>query len=59
MGLAQYTIHAFPLLELCSRDVATVRKTNTTGGNTREHLVTLAYLPCDSDEPSLSMRLRK
>ena len=54
MGLVQYIIHAFPLSELCSRDVATVSKTNTTGENTREHLVTLAYLPYDSDEPSLS-----
>jgi hypothetical protein len=54
MGLAQYTIHAFLLSELCSRGVVTVRKTNTTGENTREHLVTLAYLPYDSDEPSLS-----
>jgi hypothetical protein len=54
MGTKYGTIHAFLLSELCSRDVVTVRKTNTTGENTREHLVILAYLPYDSDKPSLS-----
>lgn len=59
MGLVQYTICAFPLSELCSRDVVTMRKTNTTGEKTRENLVTSAYLPCDSDEPPLSKGLGK
>jgi hypothetical protein len=59
MGLGQYTIRAFSLSELCSRDVVTMRKTNTTGEKTGENLVTLAYLPCDSDEPPLSKGLGK
>jgi hypothetical protein len=47
------------LSELCSREVATVRKTNTSGEGTREHLVTLVYLPPDSDESSLSNGVEK
>ena len=41
----------------CSKDVATVRMTHTTGGNRRELLVTLAYLPYDSDIPPPSKGL--
>jgi len=47
------------LSKLCSRDVATVRKTNTTGENTREHFVTLVYFPYDSDELPPSKGLRE
>jgi hypothetical protein len=46
-------VHAFLLSELCSRDVTMVRMTYTKGGSKRELIVTLAYLLCDSDEPSL------
>lgn len=36
-----------------------MRKTYTTAENTREHLVTLAYLPYDSDIPPPSKGLRE
>ena len=36
-----------------------MRKTNTTGQNTREHLVTLAYLHYDSDIPPPPKGLRE
>jgi hypothetical protein len=45
------TFHAFPLSELCCRDVTTVRVTYIRGGSKRELIVTSAYLPYDSDEP--------
>jgi hypothetical protein len=51
-------VHAFPLSELCSRDVKTVRMTYTRGGSKRERTVTSAYLPYDSDEPPPSKGLR-
>jgi hypothetical protein len=39
------TIQAFPLLELCSRDVTMVRLSCNKGGSIRELIVTSAYLP--------------
>jgi hypothetical protein len=45
------TVHAFPLSELCSRDVTMVRVTYRRGGSKRELIVTSAYLPYDSDKP--------
>jgi hypothetical protein len=51
------TIQAFPLLELCSRDVMTVRLLFDGGRSIRELIVTSAYLPYDSDEPPASREL--
>ena len=53
------TIHVFVLLELCSRNVTTVRMTYTRGGSKKEITVTLAYFPYDSDELPLSKGLRE
>jgi len=52
-------VHAFPLWDLCSGDVTTVKMTYTRGGSKRKLIVTLAYLPYDSDEPPLSKGLRE
>jgi hypothetical protein len=51
------TIQAFPLLELCSRHVMTVRLSFNGGGNIRDLIVTSVYLPYDSDEPPPSREL--
>jgi hypothetical protein len=48
------TGHAFLLSELYSRDVRMVMMTYIRGGSKRELIVTLAYLPFDSDKPPLS-----
>jgi hypothetical protein len=53
------TVHAFPLSELCSREVTMVRVTYTRGGSKRELIVTSAYLPYDSGEPPPSRGLRE
>jgi hypothetical protein len=53
------TVHAFPLSELCSRDVTRVKVTYFRGGSVRELIVTSVYLPYDSDEPPLSKGLRE
>jgi hypothetical protein len=53
------TVHAFPLSDLCSRDVMVVRVTYIRGGSKRELIVTSAYLPYDSDEPPPSKGLRE
>jgi hypothetical protein len=53
------TVHAFPLSELCSRDVTMVRVTYIRGGSKRELIVTSAYLPYNSDEPPPSKGLRE
>jgi hypothetical protein len=50
-NFARNTIQAFPLLELCSRDITTVRLSFNREGSLRELTVTSAYLPYDSDEP--------
>jgi hypothetical protein len=49
---------AFPLLELCSRDVTTEKLSFNRGGSIRELPVTSAYLPYDLDEPPPSRELR-
>jgi splicing factor 45 len=51
------TIQAFPLLELCSRDVVMVRLSFNGEGSIRDLIVTSAYLPYDSDEPPPSGEL--
>jgi hypothetical protein len=51
-------VHAFPMLELCSRDVTTVKITYTRG-SIQELTVILAYLPYDSDETPPSEGLRE
>jgi hypothetical protein len=56
--LVRNTIQAFPLLELCSRDVVMVRLSFHGEGSTRDLTVTSAYLPYDSDEPPPSGELR-
>jgi hypothetical protein len=56
--LIRNTIQAFPLLELCSRDVVTVRLSFNEEGSTRYLTVTSAYLPYDSDESLPSGELR-
>jgi hypothetical protein len=43
-------INVLPLLKLCSRDAAMVRILHNSEGNQREHIVTSAYLPYDSDK---------
>jgi hypothetical protein len=45
--------------QFCSRDVKTVRVTYIRGGSKRELIVTLAYLPYDSDKPPLLKGLRE
>ena len=45
------TVHTFPLWDLCSGDVMMMKMTYTRGGSKRKLIVTLAYLPFDSDEP--------
>ena len=55
--LVRNTIQAFPLLKLCSRDAVAVRLTFNGGGSIRDHIITSAYLPYDSDEPSPSGEL--
>jgi hypothetical protein len=45
------TIQAFPLLELSSRDVTTVKLSFIGGGSIRELTVTSTHLSYDSDEP--------
>ena len=52
-------VHAFPLLELCSRDATMVKMTYTIGGSKRELTVTLAYLPHNLDKPPASKGLRE
>ena len=44
--------HAFVLLELSSKDVTMVRITSTRWGSQKELIVTSAYLPYYTDEPS-------
>jgi hypothetical protein len=51
-------INALPLLELCSRDAATVRITYTYGGVCEELTVASAYLPYDSNEPPPTKEMR-
>jgi hypothetical protein len=51
------TIHTFPLLELCSRDVTTVRLSFKGGGGIRKLIVTSAYLCYGSSEPPPSRKL--
>jgi hypothetical protein len=51
-------INVLLLLEFCSRDVAMVRILYSTEGNQRELILTLAYLPYDSDEPPPLKELR-
>jgi hypothetical protein len=51
-------INALPLLEFCSRDTTTVRITYAYGGGNRELVVTSAYLPYDSDEPTPSKEMK-
>jgi hypothetical protein len=46
------------LLELCSRDVATVKITYTYGRVCEELIVVSAYLPYDSDEPPPTKEMR-
>ena len=50
----RHTVHIFPLSEICSRDMATIRRTYTREGNKREIIATSAYfkpttnkLPCE------------
>jgi hypothetical protein len=52
-------VHAFPLSQLCSRDVTTERVTYIRGGSKRELIVTSVYLPYDSDKPSPLKGLRE
>jgi hypothetical protein len=52
-------IHAFPVLEFCSRDVTMVRMNYTRGGGKKKLIVTWAYILYDSDETLLSEELRK
>jgi hypothetical protein len=51
-------INALPLLELCSRDATTLRITYTHRGGCKELIVASAYLPCDSDEPPPTKKMR-
>jgi hypothetical protein len=51
-------INSLPLLELCSRDVTTVRIVYTYGGGHRELTVASAYLPYDSYEPPRTKEVR-
>jgi hypothetical protein len=46
------------LLEFCSRDATTVRITYAYGGGNRELVVTSAYIPYDSDEPTPSKEVK-
>jgi hypothetical protein len=50
-------INILPLLQFCSRDVATVRILYSSEGNHRELIVISAYLPYDLDEPPPSKEL--
>lgn len=52
------TVHAIPLLDLCSRDVTVVELTYTRRGSKWELIVTSANLPDDSVEPPPSNKLR-
>jgi hypothetical protein len=45
-------------LELCFRDVTTVRLTYRCGGDQRDLIVTSAYPPYDSDEPPPTKEMR-
>jgi hypothetical protein len=56
--LVRKTIQAFPLLELCSRDVVVVRISFNRGESIMDLIITSAYLPYDSDEPPPSGELR-
>jgi hypothetical protein len=56
--LVRNTIQAFPLLELCSRDVVTVRLSFKGGESIGDLIVTSAYLPHDSDKPPQSRELQ-
>ena len=49
--LVRNTIQAFPLLELCSRDVVMVRLSFNGGRSIRDLTVTSEYLPYDSNHP--------
>jgi hypothetical protein len=51
-------INALPLLELCSRDAATVRITYTYGGVCEELIIASAYFPYDSDGPPPTKEMR-
>jgi hypothetical protein len=53
------TVHAFPLSELCPRDVTTARVTYIRGQSKREPIVTSAYRHYDSDEPPTSEGLQE
>jgi hypothetical protein len=51
-------INALTLLEFCSRDTTTVRKTFAYDGIHEELIETSAYLQYDSDEPPPNKRVR-
>jgi hypothetical protein len=55
---ARNHITALPLLDLCSTDATTVRMTYRSGRSCEELIITSAYLPYDSDEPSPARELR-
>jgi hypothetical protein len=46
------------MLELCSREVTTVRITQKSEGKQRELTVTSTYLPYNSDKPQHSKQIR-
>ena len=47
----RHTVHIFLLLELCSTDMAMVRRTYTRGGNKREIIITPAYFTPTTIKP--------
>jgi splicing factor 45 len=51
-------INVLPLLQFCSRDTITVRKTYSYGGIHEELIVTSAYPQYDSDEPPPKKEVR-
>jgi hypothetical protein len=51
-------INALPLLEFCSRDTTTVRKTYTYRGGCEELIIASTYLPYDSEEPPPTKEMR-